>query len=82
MLGAILVGILFWVLKYLRTKNFFRYTPKKKKKKQAETPVETKLTLKDMWKDLKTNEKIFAFVSIILIGVIWLINTVSQFIVT
>lgn len=82
MLGAILVGILFWVLKYLRTKNFFRYTPKKKKKKQAETPVETKLTLKDMWKDLKSNEKIFAFVSIILIGVIWLINTVSQFIVT
>lgn len=82
MLGAILVGILFWVLKYLRTKNFFRYTPKKKKKKQAETPVETKLTLKDMWKDLKTNEKVFAFVSIALIGIIWLINTISQFIVS
>ena len=82
MLGAILVGILFWVLKYLRTKNFFRYTPKKKKKKQAAVPVETKLTLKDMFKDLKTNEKIFAFVSILLIGIIWLINTISQFIVT
>ena len=81
MLGAILVGILFWVLKYLRTKNFFRYTPKKKKKKQAETPVEPKLTLKDMWKNLKYNEKIFAFVSVLLIGIIWLINTISQFIV-
>ena len=82
MLGAILVGILFWVLKYLRTKNFFRYTPKKKKKKQSETPEETKLTLKDMWKDLKNNEKIFALVSIVLIGIIWLINTISQFIVS
>jgi membrane protease YdiL (CAAX protease family) len=82
MLGAILVGILFWVLKYLRTKNFFRYTPKKKKKKKAEETVEVKLTLKDMWKDLKNNEKIFAFVSIALIGIIWLINTISQFIVT
>ena len=81
MLGAILVGILFWVLKYLRTKNFFRYTPKKKKKKQAETPVEPKLTFKDMWKNLKYNEKIFAFVSVLLIGIIWLINTISQFIV-
>lgn len=82
MLGLILVGILFWVLKYLRTKNFFRYTPKKKKKKDLETPVETKLRLKDMWKNLKYNEKIFALVGLVLIGLIWLINTISQFIVS
>jgi hypothetical protein len=82
MLGAILVGILFWVLKYLRTKNFFRYVPKKKKKKMAEEPVETKLGLKDMWKNMEYKEKIFAIVGIILIGSIWLVNTISQFIVT
>lgn len=82
MLGAILVGILFWVLKYLRTKNFFRYVPKKKKKKMAEEPVETKLGLKDMWKNMEYKEKIFAIVGLVLIGSIWLVNTISQFIVT
>lgn len=81
MLGAILVGILFWVLKYLRTKNFFRYAPKKKKKKQAQVLEEPKLSLKDMFKNFKYNEKVFASVSILLIGIIWIINTISQFIV-
>ena len=81
LLGVVLVGILFWVLKYLRTKNFFRYTPKKKKK-ETEEIVEVKLGIRDMWKNLKYNEKIFALVGFILIGIIWIINTISQFIVS
>ena len=82
MLGAILVGILFWVLKYLRTKNFFRYVPKKKKKKKEEEVVETKFGIKEMWGNLEYKEKVFAIVGLILIGSIWLVNTISQFIVS
>ena len=33
-----------------------------------------------MFKELKYKEKVFAIVSVVLIGIIWLINTVSQFI--
>jgi len=81
LLGVVLVGILFWVLKYLRTKNFFRYTPKKKKGQKLEEEQDSKLTFKDFWKNLKFNEKVFALVGIILIAIVWLVNTISQFIV-
>ncbi len=82
LLGVVLVGILFWVLKYLRTKNFFRIVTKKQKKQMAEEVKPEKLRFKDMWKDLKYNEKIFALAGVILIGIIWLINTFSQFVVS
>jgi len=83
LLGLVLVGILFWVLKYLRTKNFFRYEPKKKKNKKVEEEiVEEKLTFKDLWKNTAYNEKVFAFTSLILVGIFWLINTINGFMVT
>lgn len=80
-LGLVLVGILFWVLKYLRNKNFFRYDPvKKKKKKIKAVKEEPKLGLKDMGSNLSKVEKIVMGISIALIAVIWLINTISGFI--
>jgi membrane protease YdiL (CAAX protease family) len=82
LLGVVLVGILFWVLKYLRTKNFFRYDPRRKKKsKNKEQVVEEKLKFKDMWKNLQHNEKVYALAGVCLIGFIWLINTISEFMV-
>ena len=81
LLGAVLAGILFWVLKYLRTKNFFRYEPKKKKsKKKTEDVVEEKLRFRDLWKNTTYNEKLFAFAGIMLVAFIWLINTISGFV--
>ena len=84
LLGLVLVGILFWVLRYLRTKNFFRYEPKKKKskKKDEKNVVEEKLKFKDLWKNTAYNEKVYAFSSIVLVGIIWLINTISGFVVS
>lgn len=83
LLGIILVGILFWVLKYLRNKNFFRYEPKKskrRKKKEEEVVVEPeKVGFKGMWKSLNYNERIFMLISLVLVSVIWLINTISGF---
>jgi len=82
LLGLVLVGILFWVLKYLRNKNFFRYEPKKKKKVKVnpkDLDVEQKVGFKGLWKSLTYNEKVYALVGIILVGIIWIINTVSQF---
>lgn len=80
LLGLVLVGILFWVLKYLRTKNFFRYIPKKKRSKTQEC-VEEKLKFKDLWKNTAYNEKIYAISSISLVGLLWLINTINGFII-
>ena len=77
LLGVVLVGILFWVLKYLRNKNFFRYESKiaKKLRKEQELAManQKKLGLKDMWKNTTQVEKVFMLVSIALIGIIWLI---------
>jgi membrane protease YdiL (CAAX protease family) len=79
-LGVILVGILFWVLKYLRTKNFFRYMAKKRKaRKLAGEVEEPKLKFKDLWKNTAYNEKAFALAGILLVGFIWVINTISGF---
>jgi len=82
LLGIGLVGILFWVLKYLRTKNFFRYEPKKKKSKKVENVEIEKLKFKDFWKNTAYNEKVYAITSIVLVGLIWLINTISGFVVS
>ena len=85
LLGVVLVGILFWVLKYLRNKNFFRYESKTAKKLRKEQELamanQKKLGLKDMWKNTTQVEKVFMLVSIALIGIIWLINTISEFMV-
>lgn len=84
LLGVVLVAILFWVLKYLRNKNFFRYDPKAKKKVRTIKPVilnePDKLKLKDLWSNSTYPEKIFILSSFVLVGIIWLINTISGFI--
>ena len=85
LLGVVLVGILFWVLKYLRNKNFFRYETKTamklRKEKELALANQKKLGLKDVWKNTSQIEKVFMLVSVILISVIWLINTISEFMV-
>lgn len=82
LLGVVLAGILFWVLKYLRTKNFFRFEPKKKKDKmvQDEDFEDEKLGFKDFVKGLTYNEKVFVISGIVLVGTIWIINTISGFV--
>ena len=84
LLGVVLVAILFWVLKYLRNKNFFRYDPKAKKKVRTIKPVilnePDKLKLKDLWSNSTYPEKIFILSSFVLVGIIWLINTISGFV--
>lgn len=84
LLGLVLVAILFWVLKYLRNKNFFRYDPKKNKKVKKTEPVilnePDKLRLKDLWGNTTYFEKIFIISSFLLVGIIWIINTISGFI--
>lgn len=83
LLGVILVAILFWVLKYLRNKNFFRYEGKKSKKKSKENEnvvEEKKFGFKGFWKNLNYTEKIFLLTGFLMVGLIWLINTISGFI--
>lgn len=82
LLGVSLVAILFWVLKYLRNKNFFRYEPKKKKKKSKTEPevVEIKkFGYRNLWRETSYNERIFLVASLILVGIMWLINTIAGF---
>ena len=84
LLGVVLVAILFWVLKYLRNKNFFRYDPKTKKKVKTIKPIilnePDKLKLRDLWSNSNYSEKIFILSSFLLVGIIWIINTISGFI--
>lgn len=84
LLGLVLVAILFWVLKYLRNKNFFRYDPKRNRKVKKIEPVilnePDKLKLKDLWGNSTYFEKIFIISSFLLVGIIWIINTISGFI--
>lgn len=84
LLGIALVGILFWVMKYLRNNNFFRYETKTAKKlrqeKERELAAVKKLTIKDMWKNMQYSEKIFMIMSVALMGIIWIVNTISGFI--
>ena len=78
-LGCILCGILFWVLKYLRNKNFFRLDENGKFKKVEVVEEEEKIGLKGMWKDMSYNEKIFFLSAFGLVILIWLINTIAGF---
>lgn len=82
LLGCVLVAILFWVLKYLRNKNFFRYDPKKKKKvkvKASEIQEPEKIKMAGIWKNSSYVEKVFLLCSFVLVGLIWLINTINNF---
>ena len=78
LLGVVLVAMLFWVLKYLRNKNFFRFEKKHKKKNIEEEPVE-KVGFAKLWSTLKYNEKLFMVFGFVLLGIIWLINTIDGF---
>jgi len=85
LLGLILVAILFWVLKYLRNKNFFRYDShgKKKKVKQSEMlnlEQPDKLKMRHIWSNASYVEKVFLLSSFVLVGLIWIVNTISGFI--
>lgn len=82
LLGVVLVAILFWVLKYLRNKNFFRYDPKTNKKireKNVNKNAVEKIKLKDLWANTSYIEKVFLLSSFALVGIIWIINTISGF---
>ena len=84
LLGVILVAILFWVLKYLRNKNFFMYDSKTKKKIKTYKPVilnePGKIGINSIWKNSTYIEKVFVLCSFVLVGIIWLVNTFSGFI--
>lgn len=85
LLGVVLVAILFWVLKYLRNKNFFRYDSKGRKKKVKEIDLidlhaPEKIKLRHIWSNVNYIEKVFMLCSFVLVGLIWIINTVSGFI--
>jgi len=85
LLGVVLVAILFWVLKYLRNKNFFRYDSKGKKKKvkaseMIDLHAPEKIKLRHIWSNVNYVEKVFMLCSFVLVGLIWLINTISGFV--
>lgn len=84
LLGLVLVGILFWVMKFLRNKNFFRYETKKERKlrllKQEELREQKPLVFKDFWSNITYKEKVFLVASVSLVGILWLINTINGFI--
>jgi len=77
LLGVVLVGILFWVLKYLRNKDFFRFTSKKKNVEVVEEPK--KVGFGGLWKSMDYNERVFMITGVILVGIVWFINTISGF---
>lgn len=79
-LGIILVGILFWVLKYLRNKNFFRLDEHGKFMKVEVEEIEKKPGFKGMWTEMSYNERVYMFASIGLVALIWIINTLAGFI--
>ena len=85
LLGLILVAILFWVLKYLRNKNFFRYDSRGRKKKVKESDLidlnaPEKIKMRGIWSNATYAEKVFMLCSFVLIGIIWIINTISGFV--
>lgn len=81
LLGVVLVGILFWVLKYLRTKNFFRYEGNKRKRRPKSQEPENKIGLREMWKNLDNKERIFMLSGLVLVGVLWIIATIDGFVI-
>lgn len=85
LLGLVLVAILFWVLKYLRNKNFFRYDSKGRKKKIKKSEMidlnaPDKIRMRDIWKNINYTEKVFFLCAFVLAGFIWIINTLSGFV--
>lgn len=83
LLGLALVGMLFWVLKYLRNKNFFREesaTARATIKNGGESVKIEKMGMKDMWKSTTYLEKVFFIISIVMVGTLWIINTISGFV--
>lgn len=83
LLGAALVAVLFWVLKYLRNKNFFRLDEHGKfitidKDAVAKINAE-KVGFKGFFSSMNYNEKIYSIVSFIIIMVIWISNTITGF---
>lgn len=79
LLGAFLLVVLMWVLKYLRNKNFFRYVSKKKKKELEQVEVPEKVGFKSIVKTLGSSEKMYLLAGVGIALLIWLINTVSMF---
>lgn len=82
LLGMGLVAILFWVLKYLRNKNFFREeskTEKSLRKAKSSVAVE-RVGLAGMWENTTYLEKIFFIISLVMVGVLWIINTINGFV--
>lgn len=85
LLGVVLVAILFWVLKYLRNKNFFRYDSKGKKKKvkasdMIDLNAPEKIKLRHIWANVNYIEKVFMICAFALVGFIWIVNTISGFV--
>ena len=85
LLGVVLVAILFWVLKYLRNKNFFRYDSRGKKKKVKQSELvdlnaPEKIKLRNLWSNMNYIEKVFMLSAFVLVGLIWIINTISGFV--
>lgn len=82
LLGVALVGILFWVLKYLRNKNFFREdsSTKHSPKSSDSSAQAEKIGLLSMWKNTTYLEKVFLIISLVMVGALWLINTINGFV--
>ena len=83
LLGVSLVAILFWVLKYLRNKNFFRLDEHGKfitSDKEAVAKINaSKVGFKSFFSSMTYNEKIYSIVSFIIIAIIWISNTITGF---
>ncbi len=83
MLGVVLVGILFWVLKYLRNKNFFRLDERGKfvtiDREAVEAINRSKTGFKGFFSTMSYTEKIYFIMSFVLVGIIWLTNTLANF---
>lgn len=82
-LGVVLVCILLWVLKYLRNKNFFRMDEKGRfitiDKESFERINQSKVGFKGFIQNMNYNEKLYGAVSLIIVVVIWVSNTISGF---
>ncbi|MBE5738664.1 MAG: CPBP family intramembrane metalloprotease [Clostridiales bacterium] len=83
LLGLALVAILFWVLKYLRNKNFFRLDEHGKfvtiDKEAVEKINASKTGFKGFFSSMNYNEKLYSVVGLIIIVIIWVSNTISGF---
>lgn len=79
-LALCLIGVLFWVLKYLRNANYFT-TPKKHKKDKnkddEKKPEKSKVI--NFWKETDILEKVYFVAATLLAVGMWIINTASGF---